>query len=232
MKKYAAILLLMCCPLCAMAEESMVRIPASGDTVTGYIGCDVNASSCEKSDVSVVSVKAFMIDIHEATREEIKACYIAGDCKTSSEKHYNEVTNISDAEKNLPANVSHDIAVAYCESQGKRLPTEQEWLAVAMGDSVKDYVWGDEYERTAAAQYYRFEPTESVMSYPRDQSFGVYDLNGSLPEWIEGEKMGEYSPYCMDQRTCLMMGNPSFVLYQKIALECVAGYGVRCVKDL
>lgn len=93
--------------------------------------------------------------------------------------------------------VSWDDAVAYCEWNGTRLPTEAEWERAARGGrESQHFPWGDELEpdgvhrmnvfqgefpaRNTAAD--GWEGTAPVGSYPPND-FGLFDMTGNVWEW-------------------------------------------------
>lgn len=83
--------------------------------------------------------------------------------------------------KSPVTNVSWFAARAYCEAQGKRLPTLDEWEYVA-----SSYPPGVDVKKEILRWY--SEPTPAVhqevgSTFPN--AFGVYDLHGLIWEWVE-----------------------------------------------
>ena len=80
-------------------------------------------------------------------------------------------------------------AVAYCQSLGKRLPTEAEWEFAARGGLVgKHFPWGDEMPDKTRANYGASEigAATAVGSYPPN-GYGLFDMTGNVWEFLADE---------------------------------------------
>jgi len=88
---------------------------------------------------ATVVLKPFAIDVHEVTNAQYEYCVEQGKC--SELKAFNAV-NITDYYRNPTydqypvVNATWEQAKAYCEAQGKRLPTQFEWERAAGGATV------------------------------------------------------------------------------------------------
>ncbi len=220
--------------------DDMVRIPASGDKADGYTACSIEAqSTCTASDVKKKSIPAFYIDAKPVTNDELQACIDSGKCildegTQGARNNPNNGLDITQGEH--PAVVTFSLAEQYCASVGKKLPSEEQWLAAALIEGVRKYSWGDEDLATAAAHtdLYNFSNLVDVGCMPSDQAGGIYDMSGNGHEWIDAPTMmGEASPYVacsiQDSRAC--MGAAPLPLYQKIGVYSGVNATFRCAKS-
>ncbi len=106
-------------------------------------------------------------------------------------------------------NVSWYAAVAFCQSSGKRLPTEAEWEFAARGGLLnKTFPWGDEQVDESRANYggSGINTTTPVGSYPAN-GYGLFDMAGNVWEFLADE----WGPYSDQPQTNPVAGGDFFV---------------------
>jgi formylglycine-generating enzyme required for sulfatase activity len=106
-------------------------------------------------------------------------------------------------------NVSWYAAVAYCQSLGKRLPTEAEWEYAARGGLFdKTFPWGDQPVDKTRANYggSELKSTTPVGSYPAN-GYGLFDMAGNVWEFTADE----WTPYGVAARTNPVAGGNLFL---------------------
>lgn len=131
--------------------------------------------------------RPFAVAKYETTNEQWNACVDAGACQRSSAG--------PDAPKNAPVrDVSWDDAQAYVKwlskASGKtyRLPTEAEWEYAIRGGVATRYWWGDQMKTGKAnckgcGDPWSQESPATVGAFAPNP-YGLYDMNGSVWEWV------------------------------------------------
>lgn len=84
------------------------------------------------------------------------------------------------------ANVTWDAAKAACESVGKRLCADDEWVSACQGPSKNAFPYGNDYDAGACNDFqaaFRFE--QPTGQFPRCEGGwpGLFDMCGNLAEW-------------------------------------------------
>jgi len=173
-------------------EAEMVSVPA-GEFM---MGCDPDkdffcAFTSSEQQHNII-VKAFKIDKYEVTFQRYQKCVSTGKClppATGGALNYGW-----EGVDKFPVNgVTWFQAKAFCEWEGKRLPTEAEWEKAARGTDGRIYPWGDEAPSCEYAVMDRANAgylgcntgnTMDVGSKPKGASaYGAMDMAGNLWEW-------------------------------------------------
>lgn len=144
-----------------------------------------------------VYLDAYLIDKHEVTLERYTACVKAGKCTEPMKLEYCNWGR-SDRVKHPINCLTWDEAKAFCEWDGKRLPTEAEWEKAARGTDGRIFPWGDQWN-PANANYCdsscgvtwrdenntdSYSMSAPVESFPKGASpYGVMDMAGNVLEW-------------------------------------------------
>ena len=110
----------------------------------------------------------------------------------------------SDSPGGMPkADVTWDEAKASCEAIGKRLCTSYEWERACRGPERQRYSYGNERDAqkcntpiSGPGPGSKPAPIRPSGSYSECQSAeGVFDLNGSLSEWVSDPWTGQPEPF-------------------------------------
>jgi formylglycine-generating enzyme required for sulfatase activity len=138
------------------------------------VGCFMMGSDNGSKDEQPVHEQCFeepfWIDKYEVTNEQ----YGSIKCDSSS------------SNPKQPRNcVDWFEAKAFCEKQGARLPTEQEWEYAARGPDSLVYPWGNDWnDNYAVWDGNSGYITAEVGSRPEGVSWvGAYDMSGNVWEW-------------------------------------------------
>ncbi len=147
-------------------------------------------------------IESFCLDLREVTVKDYGVCQKSGKCTAASlTGNWGAVTPEEKLQRNgscngaradraeHPANcVDFTQAEAYCEAQGKRLPTEAEWQWAAHGGGAKwKHPWGNEQPdiQLCWSAFTKRTSTCVVGSYPKGANgWGVSDLEGNVREWV------------------------------------------------
>lgn len=178
----------------------------------------------------------FLMDCYEVTNGEFYDHYIK-----PQQIAYREFPGWKDGKptpeiRNLPLRgVSYAMALEYASSQGKRLPTQEEWMVAARGEENWLYPWGNSYQRGKSnnRDLAKGGPV-SVYDLKDFSPFGVYGMAGNVAEWTGStfSKKGKAMTVLGGAWTSSALGVAA--PYSRIPLdpeEKSPFVGFRCVKD-
>ena len=148
-------------------------------------------------DATIVKVKNFFMDIYPVTNQQylqfvkentkwrkskVKKLFADGNYLTNWK---NDTTLNSKMQMQSPVtNVSWFAANAYCQCQGKRLPTIDEWEYVAMANQkMADARRLKSYNQYILNWYEAPKTYANLIGQTFKNYWGVYDLHGLVWEW-------------------------------------------------
>lgn len=143
-----------------------------------------------------VKVKSFFIDVYPVTNAEYLS-FIKKNTSLSKSKikgifadesylaYWKNDLDFGNVNPKSPVtNVSWYAAKKYCECQGKRLPTMDEWEYVAMADEKKiDARTKTEFNKYILSWYEKSKTYENSIGQTFKNYWGVYDIHGLVWEW-------------------------------------------------
>jgi formylglycine-generating enzyme required for sulfatase activity len=177
----------------------MITVPAGSFTM----GNSTDDPS-EKPAHHVSIGTSFAIGKYEVTAEQWNACVAASACPHLSSEN--------NSGKNAPArDISWDDAQLYVKWLTKitgkpyRLPTEAEWEYADRAGTTTQYWWGDQMRKGDAnckgcGDPWHQEGPENVGSFAPNP-YGLYDMNGSVWEWVSDCWHSSYKGAPADGRT-------------------------------
>jgi formylglycine-generating enzyme required for sulfatase activity len=160
-----------------------MRLVSAGDFIMGS-----DRGMPDEKPQGTFYLDEFYIDKYEVTNAFYAACVKAGVCdaprpgKTSARVAYFGDSNFD----NYPVvNVDWNMARAYCEWRGARLPTELEWEKAARGPDGRTYPWGEEISCNQANYFGCEGEMDSVSRFENGISvYGVQNMAGNVAEWV------------------------------------------------
>lgn len=170
-----------------------------------YIGgtCD-RGWFTDEEPAHTVYLDDYYMDKYEVSNAAYRECVNSGACQpptyTGSYTRSNYYGN--SAYDDYPViYVDWNMANAYCEWRGARLPTEAEWEKAARGPDGRLYPWGNTFDGKkanfcdencsfdAANKNYDdgYADTAPVTAFPGGASvYGIFNLAGNVWEWVAG----------------------------------------------
>jgi formylglycine-generating enzyme required for sulfatase activity len=165
----------------------MILVPATDFKMGSMVG------PASEFPQHVVSTPEFFLDKTEVTVAQYRKCVTDGPCAPPLD--LSVCSWSQEGSEGRPVDcVDWEQAAAFCKWRKKRLPTEVEWEAAAVGHSDGEYPWGAEAPRDQLC-WSGDGPRNS--SCPVDvgengaSATGVWHLAGNVAEWLADA----YAPY-------------------------------------
>lgn len=150
----------------------------------------LSAFFVDKYEVTNAQFAAFLRKHSEWMADRIPAAFNNGNYL----KDWNGDQFPADKGNHPVVNVSWYAAVAYCQSLGRRLPSEAEWEYAARGGlRNKTFPWGDQAVDKTRANFGGSElKTTAPVGQYRPNGYGLFDMAGNVWEYTADE-WGAYS---------------------------------------
>lgn len=166
----------------------------------------------------------FYMSRHEVTVEQMKAF---------DPDYHPAYTYFEDAK--MPATaISFTQAKAYCEAQGKRLPTSDEWVVACGGLEGSAYAYGNNFDPNLARVGRKnwTDGPKAVMSFGKNKA-GLYDMSGNVWEWVDdaGAERGMQKVYGGSWTDGPRLTRCGSARRAKVDLKSL-NYGFRCARSL
>ena len=149
-------------------------------------------------------------------------------------------------------NVSWFAASAFCEAQGARLPTWNEWEYSAAADATRRDARSDPAWREAILGWYARPSNQALANVGQSlpNAFGIYDLNDLVWEWVgdfsgmlvSGDSRNQQDPdrlkFCgagalaVDDRDNYAVLMRVAMLSSLEAADTTSNLGFRCARDI
>ena len=172
-------------PAAAARVAASVREPETVALRSGNFAMGSSSDDPSEQPVHQVTIRPFWIGKFPVTVQEWNACFAAKACGfEATGRDDAPVTNVSWSDaKQFVAWLSEATRKAY------RLPSEAEWEFAARGGTQTRYWWGDQLQSGMAncrdcASVASVGEAGKVGSF-MPNSFGLYDMGGSIDQWVE-----------------------------------------------
>jgi formylglycine-generating enzyme required for sulfatase activity len=243
---------------CAKKEEPAAQVaaaPAKPQVVLGEMvlipaGEFVLGSSEDKESAAYpeqkVNLPAYWIDKYEVTNSQFLDFAIKTGYQGEGAKEGKDWRSFFSPDKGkFPVLfITWNDAKTYCESQGRRLPTEEEWEKAARGPDGRRFPWGNTWDNAKSNTYESgLRDPQEVGRFDEVSSYGVHDMLGNVQEWTsswykaykgnpkKGENFGER--YRVLRGASARIYGSRAHLWDRSAYlpKSLYDFGCRCAKD-
>ncbi len=164
----------------AVVPGEMVLIPA-GEFILGSEDKENTAYPQQTIDLPAYYIDKYEVTFSEFLDFSINSGYAGEGAKEGKDWR---AFFTPDKALNPVVYVTWKDANSYCEFNGKRLPTEQEWEKAARGTDGRRYPWGNEWEPGRSNTYEAgiTQPT-AIGEFDDVSPYDVHDMLGNVQEW-------------------------------------------------
>ena len=253
MFKRSVLLILMIVSAGLIAQNSKMAIIKKGSFVPLYGAADKRPVVIDSFQLDIYPVTnaqflTFLKKYPDYSRSKIKGIFANKSYLTQWKSDFDYGSNLNNAPV---TNISWFAAKKYCECQGKRLPSMDEWEYAAMSDSVsRDARKKENYTKYIMSWYEKPNTSVNPVGQTFKNYWGVYDMHGLVWEWtadfnsifLSGEsrkdKSSDQNLFCgsASVNATDLMNYAAFMRYAfRGSLKAnftTKNLGFRCAKDL
>lgn len=163
----------------ASCPPNMNEIPGG----TFWVGTEREVFDREENPRFQTKVAPFCAARFEVLTSEFESCVAASKCDAPRGTMFT-CNSTEKGRGDHPINcIDHKQAVAVCEFQGGRLPTEVEWEYLARGGAeMRSYSWGEEHPDGRTC--WKSNGSCKAGSFA-EGAFGLHDVVGNVWEWTD-----------------------------------------------
>jgi formylglycine-generating enzyme required for sulfatase activity len=169
----------------------------------GEFSMGTSGGEADESPAHTVTMSPFSMDKTEVTFAQYDSCVTAKQCTPA---HYSDGacviwTNQGFKNVRVPAalrNPQYPVvcvnwfqAQQYCQSKGKKLPSEAQWEYSAQAGRQGTYSWGDQPPCATCCTQPGVKRPEKAGSFSAN-SWGLYDMTGNVWEWTADHYARDY----------------------------------------